>query len=100
MKKITFLIIACLILATLLMVLLIGIPEKFDVDKSIESLKARGLTDGVSYQTEEELANATELANSEITYMGGDFTVEVTVSTHSSVTPFKVYIAVMLKCVV
>ena len=82
MKKITFLIIACLILATLLMVLLIGIPEKFDVDKSIESLKARGLTDGVSYQTEEELANATELANSEITYMGGDFTVEVTAYDH------------------
>lgn len=81
-KKIVLLIAACLILAALLTLLFIGIPEKFDVDKSVESLQAQGLTDGVSYRTEDELANATELANSEITYMGGDFTVEVTAYDH------------------
>ena len=57
--------------------LLAGCSEKFDMDKSIETLKAKGLTEGMCYITEEECERATSLTNSEIKFMGGDFTVEI-----------------------
>ena len=58
-------------------VLLVGCAGKFDIDKSIEKLKDKGLTEGVCYITEEECEHATSLANSEIKFMGGEFTVEI-----------------------
>ena len=51
--------------------------QAFDVDECIEILKAEGLTEGMCYVTEEECERATSLANSEIKFMGGDFTVEI-----------------------
>ena len=47
------------------------------MDKSIEKLKNKGLTEGMCYITEEECERATSLTNSEIAFMGGDFTVEI-----------------------
>ena len=35
------------------------------------------MTEGVCYITEEECEQATSLANSEIAFMGGEFTVEI-----------------------
>ena len=58
-------------------VFLIGCAGKFDMDKSIEKLKDKGLTEGMCYITEEECERATSLTNSEIKFMGGDFTVEI-----------------------
>ena len=58
-------------------VLLVGCAGKFDMDKSIEKLKDKVLTEGVFYITEEECEHATSLANSEIKFMGGEFTVEI-----------------------
>ena len=49
----------------------------FNEEKCIEKLKAEGLTEGMRYITEEECARATALANSQIVFDGGDFTVEV-----------------------
>ena len=49
----------------------------FNEEKCIEKLKAEGLTEGMCYLTEEECARATALANSQIVFDGGDFTVEV-----------------------
>lgn len=57
--------------------LLVGCAGKFDMDKSIEKLKDTGLTEGVCYITEEECERATSLMNSEIKFMGGDFTVQI-----------------------
>lgn len=57
--------------------LLVGCAGKFDMDKSIEKLKDKGLTEGMCYITEEECERATSLTNSEIKFMGGDFTVEI-----------------------
>ena len=73
MKKIVSLV---AILAVFAM-LLVGCAGKFDMDKSIEQLKEKGLTEGMCYITEEECERATSLTNSEIAFMGGDFTVEI-----------------------
>ena len=73
MKKIVSLV---AILAVFAM-LLVGCAGKFDMDKSIEQLKDKGLTEGMCYITEEECERATSLTNSEIAFMGGDFTVEI-----------------------
>ena len=73
MKKIVSLV---AILAVFAM-LLVGCAGKFDMDESIEKLKDKGLTEGMCYITEEECERATSLTNSEIKFMGGDFTVEI-----------------------
>ena len=73
MKKIVSLV---AILAVFAM-LLVGCAGKFDMDKSIEKLKDKGLTEGMCYITEEECERATSLTNSEIAFMGGEFTVEI-----------------------
>ena len=57
--------------------LLVGCAGKFDMDKSIEKLKDKGLTEGMCYITEEECEHATSLTNNEIAFMGGEFTVEI-----------------------
>ena len=49
----------------------------FNEEKCIEKLKAEGLTEGMCYITEEECERSTSLTNSEIKFMGGDFTVEI-----------------------
>ena len=41
--------------------LLVGCAGKFDMDKSIEKLKDKGLTEGMCYITEEECERATSL---------------------------------------
>ena len=73
MKKIVSLVSVLAVFA----MLLVGCAGKFDMDKSIEKLKDKGLTEGVCYITEEECERATSLTNSEIAFMGGDFTVEI-----------------------
>ena len=73
MKKIVSLVAILAVFA----VLLVGCASKFDMDKSIEKLKDKGLTEGMCYITEEECERATSLTNSEIAFMGGDFTVEI-----------------------
>ena len=73
MKKIVSLVALLAVFA----MLLVGCAGKFDMDKSIEKLKDKGLTEGVCYITEEECERATSLTNSEIAFMGGDFTVEI-----------------------
>lgn len=57
--------------------LLVGCTGKFDMDKSIEKLKDKGLTEGMCYITEEECEHATSITNIEIKFMGGDFSVEI-----------------------
>ena len=64
-------------IVTILSLMLVGCAGKFDMDKSIEQLKDKGLTEGMCYITEEECARATSLTNSEIAFMDGDFTVEI-----------------------
>ena len=73
MKKILSLV-AVLVLFSML---IISCAAKFDMDKSIEKLKDKGLTEGMCYITEEECERATSLTNSEIAFLGGDFTVEI-----------------------
>ena len=73
MKKIVSLVAVLAVFA----MLLVGCAGKFDMDKSIEQLKEKGLTEGMCYITEEECERATSLTNSEIAFMGGDFTVEI-----------------------
>ena len=73
MKKIVSLVAVLAVFA----MLLVGCAGKFDMDKSIEKLKDKGLTEGSCYVTEEECERATSLTNSEIKFMGGDFTVEI-----------------------
>ena len=52
--------------------------EKGDAARTVaEKLKDKGLTEGMCYITEEECEHATSLANSEIKFMGGEFTVEI-----------------------
>ena len=64
-------------IVTILSLMLVGCAGKFDMDKSIEKLKDKGLTEGMCYITEEECERATSLTNSEIAFMDGDFTVEI-----------------------
>ena len=73
MKKI----LSSITVLTVFMLLLVGCANNFDMDKSIEKLKDKGLTEGMCYITEEECERATSLTNSEIKFMGGDFTVEI-----------------------
>lgn len=73
MKKIISLVIV-LIVATMLFV---GCAPQIDVADLTAKLKAKGLTDGMCYVTPEECERATSLTNSEIKFMGGDFTVEI-----------------------
>ena len=73
MKKIVSLVAALAVFA----MLLVGCAGKFDMDKSIEQLKEKGLTEGMCYITEEECERATSLTNSEIAFMGGEFIVEI-----------------------
>ena len=73
MKKIVSLVSLLAVFA----MLLVGCAGKFDMDKSIEKLKDKGLTEGMCYITEEECKRATSLTNSEIKFIGGDFTVEI-----------------------
>ena len=73
MKKIVSLVAVLAVFA----MLLVGCAGKFDMDKSIEKLKEKGLTEGMCYITEEECERATSLTNSEIAFLGGDFTVEI-----------------------
>ena len=73
MKKIVSLVAILVVFA----MLLVGCAGKFDMDKSIGKLKDKGLTEGVCYITEEECEHATSLTNSEIAFMGGEFTVEI-----------------------
>ena len=73
MKKILSLLSALILSA----ILLVGCAGKFDMDKSIEKLKEKGLTEGMCYITEEECERATSLTNSEIAFLSGDFTVEI-----------------------
>ena len=73
MKKIVSLVSLLAVFA----MLLVGCAGKFDMDKSIEKLKDKGLTEGMCYITEEECERATSLMNTEVKFMGGDFTVEI-----------------------
>lgn len=73
MKKIVSLVTVLAVFA----MLLVGCAGPFDMEKSIEKLKEKGLTEGMCYVTEEECARATSLTNSEIRFMGGDFTVVI-----------------------
>ena len=73
MKKIVSLVAVLAVFA----MLLVGCAGKFDMDKSIEKLKEKGLTEGMCHITEEECERATSLTNSEIAFLGGDFTVEI-----------------------
>ena len=73
MKKIAVVVTIIVVLS----LLLVGCNGKFDMDKSIEQLKEKGLTEGMCYITEEECERATSLTNSEIAFMGGEFTVEI-----------------------
>ena len=64
-------------LLTLAALMLASCSLFFNEEKCIEKLKAKGLTEGMCYLTEEECARATSLTNSQIKFDGGDFTVEV-----------------------
>lgn len=72
-KKIVSLIIVLVVLAALL----VGCAGKFDMDKSIEKLKGKGLTEGMCYITEEECERATSLTNSKIKFISVEFRVEI-----------------------
>ena len=67
MKKIVSLVAVLAVFA----MFLVGCAGKFDMDKSIEKLKGKGLTEGMCYITEEECERATSLTNSEIAFLGG-----------------------------
>ena len=74
MKKI----VSFLVLLTVIVLVLAGCSAKFDVDATIEMLQNEGLSLATVYSTDRELADGTSLINSEISMMGGDFTVELT----------------------
>ena len=57
--------------------MLVSCGGKFDMDKCIEELKEKGLDEGMCYITKEECERASSITNSEIKYLGGDFTVEI-----------------------
>ena len=69
-------IIALITLVTMLALTLVGCG-KLDVNDSVKALKAKGMREGATYESDEELELADELFNAEIEYMGGDFTVRV-----------------------
>jgi len=69
--------ISILIVLLLLTTIFVGCNQDFDVERLVKKLKAKGLTDGMCYVTPEECERATSLTNSEIKFMGGDFTVEI-----------------------
>ena len=69
-------IISIITLISILAVLLTGCG-KINVDKSVKALKAKGMRDGATYTTDEDLEFATELYNYEIEYWNGDFTVQI-----------------------
>lgn len=69
-------IIALIILVSMLALALVGCG-RLDVEDSVKALKAKGMREGATYKSDEELELANELFNAEIEYMGGDFTVRV-----------------------
>ena len=69
-------IIALITLVSMLALALVGCG-KLDVEDSVKALKAKGMREGATYKSDEELELANELFNAEIEYMGGDFTVRV-----------------------
>ena len=69
-------IIALITLVSMLALALVGCG-KLDVEDSVKALKAKGMREGATYKSDEELELADELFNAEIEYMGGDFTVRV-----------------------
>ena len=69
-------IIALITLVSMLALALVGCG-KLDVEDSVKALKAKGMREGATYESDEELELADELFNAEIEYMGGDFTVRV-----------------------
>lgn len=73
MKKI----LSMIALLTVAALMLASCSLFFNEEKCIEKLKTEGLTEGICYLTEEECARATSLTNTEIKFMGGDFTVEI-----------------------
>ena len=70
-------IISLVIVLIMAVMLLVGCAPQIDVAHLTAQLKAKGLTDGICYVTQEECERATSLTNSEIKFMGGDFTVEI-----------------------
>ena len=69
-------IIALITLVSMLALALVGCG-KLDVEDSVKALKAKGMREGATYKSDEELELADELFNTEIEYMGGDFTVRI-----------------------
>ena len=69
-------IIALITLVTMLALTLVGCG-KLDVNDSVKALKAKGMREGATYKSEEDLELADELFNAEIERMDGDFTVRV-----------------------
>ncbi|MBQ8433448.1 MAG: hypothetical protein IJX23_01400 [Clostridia bacterium] len=70
-------IISLVIVLIMVVMLLVGCAPQIDVESLTAQLKAKGLTEGICYVTPEECERATSLTNSEIKFMGGDFTVEI-----------------------
>lgn len=56
----------------------VGCSSEIDVDKTVKKLEKRGLTVTQSVTSADELKEMSAIFNSEVAYMGGDFTVEVT----------------------
>ena len=69
-------IIALITLVSMLTLALVGCG-RLDVEDSVKTLKAKGLREGATYESDEDLELACELFNAEIEYMGGDFTVRI-----------------------
>lgn len=69
-------IIALITLVTMIALTLVGCG-KLDVNDSVKALKAKGMREGATYKSEEDLELADELFNAEIERMDGDFTVRV-----------------------
>ena len=72
MKKI----ISLITLLAICTVLLTGCG-KLNVNKAVKALKAKGFTESVTYKTADDLADGTELFNTQIEYWKGDFTVKL-----------------------
>ena len=69
-------IIALITLVSILAILLTGCG-KINVEKSVEYLKSKGMTENVTYKTAAELEYGSEFLNTEIEFWGGDFTVRL-----------------------
>ena len=69
-------IIALITLVSMLALALVGCGGH-DVEDSVKALKAKGMREGATYESDEDLELAGELFNAEIEYMGGDFTVRI-----------------------